>query len=215
MRTILIFGDSNVWGYVGGSGARYPVGVRWPTVAAAQLGREYHVIEDGMCGRTSVYADPLHERRCGVEALDYALISATPLDLLVLMLGTNDLKYAGADRSAQGIDRLIGRAQDVDTRCRTISPVFPNGAKVLVISPIHIGSAIAEYEEWPFICRFGIQESLKFSEYYREVAERRGAYFLDAAQYAEPCREDSEHMTASGHQALGKAAAAKILEIFS
>ena len=188
MRTILIFGDSNVWGYVGGSGARYPVGVRWPTVAAAQLGREYHVIEDGMCGRTSVYADPLHERRCGVEALDYALISATPLDLLVLMLGTNDLKYAGADRSAQGI---------------------------LVISPIHIGSAIAEYEEWPFICRFGIQESLKFSEYYREVAERRGAYFLDAAQYAEPCREDSEHMTASGHQALGKAAAAKILEIFS
>lgn len=215
MRTVLIFGDSNVWGYIGGSGARYPAGIRWPTVAAGLLGEKYRIIEDGVCGRTTVYPDPFEEGRCGADALNSSLLAAAPLDLLVLMLGTNDLKFADASHSALGLDRLVEMAQNCNARGGGKFPVFPNGAKILVLSPIHIGQSVAEYEESPYIRQFGIQESLKFSDYYKKVAERRGAYFLDAAQYAEPCREDGEHMTAQGHRALGKAVAEHIQEIFS
>ena len=214
MRSVLFFGDSNTWGYTPLTGERYPAGVRWTTVAAKLLGEDYNCIECGVNGRTTVFDDPWRGCRRGSDALDFELVANTPLDLLVIMLGTNDLKFADAYRSARGVDTLCAMAQTVDQRRFTLSPAFPNGVKILIISPIHIGPGEENNDEY-ILMPSGYEESLKFSKYLSAVAEARGAYFLDAAEYAEPSEADCQHMLPEGHAALGRAVAEKIKEIFA
>jgi len=214
VKNILFFGDSNTWGYTPLTGERYAGEIRWTGVAAAALGPDYHCVENGINGRTTVFDDPWRGARKGSDALDFELIANTPLDLLVLMLGTNDLKFADAYRSAKGVDALCAMAQTVDQRRFTLSPVFPDGCKILVISPIHIGPGAEHNDEYILMPR-GHEESLKFAEYQSAVAESRGAWFLDASRYAEPSEADCEHLLPEGHAALGRAAAEKIREIFT
>jgi lysophospholipase L1-like esterase len=92
MKTILCYGDSNTWGYIPGTGERYASHVRWPGVLQNALGNGYVIIEEGLCGRTTVWDDPIEEYRSGKEYLIPCLKSHAPLDLVVLMLGSNDLK---------------------------------------------------------------------------------------------------------------------------
>ncbi len=212
MKNILFFGDSNTWGYTPVTGERYPAGVRWTTVAAALLGGEYNCVECGINGRTTVFEDPWRGCRRGSDALDFELIANTPLDLLFIMLGTNDLKFADAYRAAKGVDTLCAMAQTVDERRFTLSPVFPNGVKILVASPIHIAPGSEHNDEYILMPR-GHEESLKFAGYMSAFAAARGVYFMDAAQFAQPSSADCEHMTPEGHAAFGKAAAEKIREI--
>ena len=213
MKNILFFGDSNTWGYTPVTGERYPEDVRWTRVAAALLGGEYHCIECGISGRTTVFDDPWRGCRKGSDALDFELIANTPLDLIVIMLGTNDLKFADAYRSAKGVDTLLKMAETVDARRFTLSPVFPEGIKELVISPIHIGPGVENNDEYVLMPQ-GRRESLKFAGYLKAVAEEHGAEFLDAAALAEPSEKDCEHLTPEGHGALARAAADKIKKIF-
>ena len=93
MRTILCFGDSNTWGANPGAGARHPRHQRWPNVLAQQLGAAYEVIAEGQPGRTTVWPDPIEGVKCGKDYLIPCLQSHAPLDLVILLLGTNDLKH--------------------------------------------------------------------------------------------------------------------------
>ena len=106
MKRILCYGDSNTWGFIPGTGERYPADVRWPGVLAALLGRGVHVVENGINGRTTAIDDPGYPCRNGKEGLGYALLAEKPFDLVILMLGTNELKLeggVGADRGAGGV----------------------------------------------------------------------------------------------------------------
>ena len=91
MKTILAFGDSNTWGLVPGSKPleRYDRSIRW-TGLLEELLDDTRVIEAGLCGRTTVFEDPLRPGRKGVSALPSVLDSQSPLDLVLIMLGTND-----------------------------------------------------------------------------------------------------------------------------
>jgi len=135
MKNILCFGDSNTWGYTPGTGERYAADVRWTGVMQNALGADYHVIEDGMNARTTVYDDMWSMWRNGKDALPISLIAQKPLDLLIISLGTNDLKFTDARGSARGIDTLITLVNMVQAR-KESSLVFPNGVKILVVSPI-------------------------------------------------------------------------------
>lgn len=212
MKNILFFGDSNTWGYTPGTGERYGAEVRWTGVAARLLGEEYHCVECGINGRTTVYDDPWRGCRRGSDALDFELICNTPLDLVVFMLGTNDLKFVDAYRSARGMETLLRMVKTVDQRRFTLSPVFPKGEKCLVISPILIGDDPEANDEYLLMpdCH---EESKKLSGYLREVAKNNGAEFLDAAMLAQPSPVDCQHLTPEGHKALGEAVAGKIREI--
>ena len=114
MKRILCYGDSNTWGFIPGTGERYPADVRWPGVLAALLGRGVHVVENGINGRTTAIDDPGYPCRNGKEGLGYALLAEKPFDLVILMLGTNDLKLtdaAGAarERTFPGQDACVPR----------------------------------------------------------------------------------------------------------
>ena len=207
MKNILCFGDSNTWGYTPGTAVRYDFGTRWTGVLQNELGSGYRILEDGLNARTSVYEDPWSPWRLGKEALPIALVAQKPLDLLVLMIGTNDLKFVDAYSAAKGAETLIGVAQMVQARAES-SPVFPNGLKILLVSPILLDPCVAND---PYgTLRNGAEESTKFAHYYRHVAESKGVYFFDAAPVAKPSKIDGVHMEPESHLALGKALAGEI-----
>ena len=210
MKNILCFGDSNTWGYTPGTAVRYDQDIRWTGVMQKELGAEYRVLEDGLNARTSVYEDPWSPWRLGKEALPIALVAQKPLDLLVLMIGTNDLKFVDAFGAAKGAETLISLAQMVQDR-KESSKVFPNGLKVLLVSPILLDPCVANDEYGTL--RGGAEESKKFLKYYKHVAEAKGVEFFDAASVAQPSKVDGIHMEPDSHRALGVALAQKVREI--
>ena len=111
MKNILAFGDSLTWGFQAGSWTRHAFVDRWPNVLAAGLGGKAHVIEEGHNGRTTIYDDgTCLDNRKGSDALPMLLATHQPLDLVIIMLGTNDIKYANRCRAfdaSMGMARLI------------------------------------------------------------------------------------------------------------
>ena len=110
VRTILCYGDSNTWGSDPETRERFPEDVRWPGVLRKRLDEEYRVIEEGLPGRTTVRDDPIEGgHKNGRTYLMACLESHRPLDLITLMLGTNDLKArfgSSASDIAQGAASL-------------------------------------------------------------------------------------------------------------
>ncbi len=209
MINILFYGDSNTWGFDPETGNRYPYEKRWTTVCAKKLGAKYNCIPSGMNGRMTIFDDPLKACRNGTEGLDYALQTHKPLDLFVLMLGTNDLKHTGATGSASGMEQLVSKILSSNKRYSLSSPVFPNGAKILLISPVLLNQNIDETGWYD-----AKAESQKLSDLYREIAEKYGLEFLDAAAITDPSPVDGVHLSAEGHEKIGLAVAEKIAEIF-
>jgi lysophospholipase L1-like esterase len=209
-RTVLCFGDSNTWGYEPGTGDRYPRAVRWPGVLAAELGAAWHVVEAGLNGRTTVFEDPLGDKR-GLRHLGPVLESAAPVDAVVVMLGTNDLKTrfgASAYEIAEGAGRIVDAVQG--------GASGPGGGApaVLLVAPPPLADvagwaardpdAYAGFEEqW----RGAQATSRGFARQYARVARVRDVAFLDAGAFVATSDVDGIHWAAEGHAALGRAVA--------
>jgi len=212
MKNILCFGDSNTWGYTPGTGERYAADVRWTGVMQNALGADYHVIEDGMNARTTVYDDMWSMWRNGKDALPISLIAQKPLDLLIISLGTNDLKFTDARGSARGIDTLITLVNMVQAR-KESSLVFPNGVKILVVSPILLHPDVDTDAQRNSSVYGKYAESCIFAEHFKRIADAQGVEFFDAAPVAPVSHVDCVHMPPESHKALGLALAEKVKEI--
>ena len=205
-KRILCFGDSNTWGYIAASGGvRYEEGVRWTSVLVQLLGEGYTVIEEGLNGRASVWEDPVEDHMSGLAYLPTCLQSQAPLDLMVLMLGTNDTKpyfSANAHNIAASVGRLAVLAQQSQTGRNGKLPV-------LMVAPIHIEQPQFEgiFDER------SVQISKEFAKTFAATAEDLQCEFLDAALYAKPDPADGVHLDAQGHRRLAEALCAKIKEI--
>ncbi len=202
MKNILCYGDSNTWGFTPVTAVRYPADVRWTGVVQKLLGAEYHIIENGINGRTTVWDEPTDQCRNGLTGLGYALYSAKPLDLVVVMLGTNDLKFTDAEGYYLGIKLLAQRIVEANIRFPGSSDVFPDKPRLLLVSPILLG------EVWP-----AYPMSCEFAHYTEKVAKELNIPWLNAADYAEPSQADGCHMDEENHRKLAEAMAAKIKEI--
>jgi lysophospholipase L1-like esterase len=131
MKTILCYGDSNTWGFNPVTQDRYPMTERWTGVLAQALGAGYHVIEEGLNGRTTLWDDPIEEWRNGKTYLLPCLWSHKPIDLVTLMLGTNDLKERFSV-SAYDIAASAGVIVDLTLR----SGAGPNGSAPSASPPL-------------------------------------------------------------------------------
>lgn len=136
MKQILCFGDSNTYGLIPGTtNQRYGWGTRWTSILDDKVRTKgYRVIEEGLCGRTTVFDNPFRTERRGTEMLPAILESHRPVDTIVLMLGTNDCKSvysATPEVIGQGIEQLLDQ----------INTVNPD-AKILLVSPIYLGERI-------------------------------------------------------------------------
>lgn len=208
MRRILCYGDSNTWGYVPGSGERYDENTRWPALLRKALGPDFDVVEDGINGRTTSFDDPCREFRNGRRGLGHALLAAMPLDLLIVSLGINDLKYGDAAVSARGLKALLYTAVNAAAFSQNAA-VFTGAPRILVLAPPPLGRMLDETQPDSQV-RGQYGESLRFMETYRPVCEALGAELLDTALCAEVSDVDSVHLTADSHRRLAEAVTEKV-----
>ncbi|MCB1405706.1 MAG: SGNH/GDSL hydrolase family protein [Rhodobacteraceae bacterium] len=205
MTTILTFGDSNTHGTPPmtrrGVYNRYPPGVRWPTVAVAQLGPGWALIEEGLPGRTTQFDDSVMDGVMnGFLALRQALQSHAPIDVLTVMLGTNDLKTrfaATPDHVTGGCAALLDLALGDEMQTRN------GGFKLLLIAPPPVEErGILATDFWG-----AAQKSRALPPLLRALAQSRGAAFLDAGAHVAPSPVDGVHLNPASHQTLGHAVA--------
>ena len=201
MKNILAFGDSNTWGLVPGTKDRYPVEVRWTGLVQNKL-NDTKIIEEGLCGRTTVFEDEIRPFRKGVDTLPLILESASPLDGVIIMLGTNDCKtYYNAN------PHVIGKGLE---RCIEEIEKYVSPEKVLVVSPISLGEDVWQPTKDPEFDVESVARSKQLVDTYREIAKRRGNRFLAASSYAKASKRDDEHLDERGHEALAEAITEKI-----
>ena len=206
MKTILCYGDSNTWGYRPGSGERYEQSERWTRRLQAMLGDGFSVIEEGQNGRTTVHDDPVDGFKNGLSYLLPCLESHKPVDLVVLMLGTNDLKHRFAVSAAE-IAKSVARLVQVIRSCE-FGPAG-QAPRVLLLAPPPLGklSHLAD------IFAGAYEKSLQLSGVYRQVAAERGCYFLDTATVVRLSDTDGVHLDAEQLPRLADAVAAAVREM--
>lgn len=139
MKEILCFGDSNTYGLIPGTTRRYGWGVRWSSLLDEKVKEYgYRVAEEGLCGRTTMFADAFRPGRSGIDLLPVLLETHRPVELVVLMLGTNDCKSAchtTPEKIGAGIERLLDQIKREN-----------ENLPVLLISPIHLGETVQRYD---------------------------------------------------------------------
>lgn len=210
MKNILCFGDSNTWGYSPQDGSRFPPNVRWTGTLQKTLGADYNIIEEGLNGRTTFINEEGEDARpfrSGSDVFSMILESHRPLDLVTIMLGTNDLKLEfnlSVEEIAQGVKELCEIVLSSEY-------LIDNPPKLLLISPIHIGSTIQPDQEEFF--EQAREKSYQFAEHYQRVAEELGIHFLDAAKIVSPSEGEGVHWDADQHIKFGKVLAQKATEI--
>lgn len=203
MKSVLCYGDSNTWGSDPATRTRFAHDVRWTGVLAGALGAGYRVIEEGLNGRTTVRDDLIEPNRDGKAYLTPCLESHNPLDLVIIMLGTNDLKQrfnASASDIAQSASLLGAIARQV-ARTETGEP-----ATVLLVAPPPV-TTLSSLDQMFAGAR---EKSLDFADYYGRFAEWNELAFFDAGSVIVSSELDGIHFEASEHRKLGEALAAEV-----
>lgn len=208
MKTILCYGDSNTWGYNPETLERFTISERWTGVLAQELGSRYRVVEEGLNGRTTVWNDPIEGYKNGKEYLIPCLASHRPIDLVVILLGTNDLKVRF---SVSAYDIAMSAGVLVDVVQKSAAGPHNSAPRVLLISP----PVVARLTGFAEMFDDAQPKSRKFAKYYSQVAEQYGCHFLDAAKIVVSSNLDGIHWEASQHCKFGKAVAVQVKEILS
>jgi lysophospholipase L1-like esterase len=214
VKNILCYGDSNTWGIDYTTGGRVPFPERWPNVLQQELGSSYHVIEEGMNGRTTVYDDPLDdcpEAKNGKKSLIPCLRSHFPLDMVILMLGTNDLKlqfFVDVDSIADHIGELVTMTrEELQVRQGSVPPV-------MIVAPMPLGPTI---ESSSFCSAFGgkkaLAPSIELASVLGKKAKDLSCSFIDAGKIAQPNTVDAVHFTKKGHHTFALAVAKEVRDL--
>ena len=208
MKTILCYGDSNTFGidpsFTGEKGQRLrlPREKRWTGILQHRLGEAYYVIEEGLGGRTTAWEDQTVAGRNGLTALLPVLQSHEPLDLVIMMLGTNDTKgvyNASVMEICRGMEALVRVCLDPWTYDVEKVP------KVLIVSPVHIGPDIERSWLKGVFSDDAPQKIRSLSVEYKKIAEKYGCSFFDAAKAAKAGVTDSIHLDLASHEQLAAA----------
>ena len=197
-REILCFGDSNTYGLIPGTKERYKENIRWTGILQQKLKeKDCRIVEEGLCGRTTVFEDPFRQGRRGTALLPTLLETHHPVDLVVLMLGTNDCKTifgASAEVIGRGIQCLLDQIQ-----------TFAPQADVLLISPIYLGEKVWQEGYDQDFSPQSVQVSKELETVYERIAAERQIGYLRASDYVQCSEADQEHLNAQGHQIFAQA----------
>ncbi len=199
MNSVLCYGDSNTFGSIPGRpGTRYGYSDRWPSVLQGVLGEEWLVIAEGLSGRTTSRDDPIEGAHLnGRTYLRPCLESHRPVDLVVIMLGTNDLKarfQCTAHDIGLGMAALVGDIRDVAFRTSTDVP------DVMLVSPPPI---LRDLKGWSKVFEGGFEKSQNLAGEYATVAKAHDVGFLNAGDHVSCSPIDGFHIDDTGAKTLG------------
>ncbi len=220
-RTILCYGDSNTWGLIAESAdyetmtiKRYPRSVRWPGLLQTLMGDRYYVVEEGLNGRTTNLDYHVQPDRNGKTYLPACLYSHAPIDLVVILLGGNDLKSyfnRSADDICQGILDLIDLIQST-----TYGPNMKEAPKILIVSqpiPLVICEEFRDYNG-NLVFKDAIRRAELMVRLYSKLSREKDCFFLDISSDVRPTDIDGMHLDENGHKKLALLVQKKIDDIF-
>ena len=207
-KRIVCFGDSNTWGANSYTGGRFDDDERWTYHLGQALGSDYSIVEEGLCGRTINFEDPLNEGLSGLSVIHPILMSHSPLDTLVIMLGTNDCKErfsANSQNIADALKRMIKKVKTIDC--------FISETKILIIAPIYIAEGVYSVkhtcDEMGKLC---VEKSRELPRLMKEIALAEGCLFLDCNETVKPNDVDYMHFDKESSKPFAAAVAKKLLE---
>lgn len=208
-KHIVCYGDSNTHGYYAATGGRFDETERWTCLLQKELGEDYLILEEGLSGRTTCFTDPIHEGLNGLGYIYPCLMSHEPVDLLIIMLGTNDTKErfgASAGCIALGLKRLIGKAIATTDCWKDGKP------NILVVTPQNIDKMYETTEVAETMGRGCAEKSEGLAAQYEKIAQLMGCHYLDANRVVTAPTNDVDymHLTKEGHEQLASALAEKI-----
>lgn len=198
-KRIVCFGDSNTWGYDASTGGRFPYDKRWTTMLQEMLGSEWEVISEGLSGRNAVCEDPLFEGLKGIDYIHPCLLSHSPVELAIIMLGTNDTKerFSLTSRNiAMGITRLAVKAGSVKAGPEG------KGTRVLVVCPPPIKAKYAETEIGDAMGKDCDIKSKDLADNLSALLKIEGIPFFDSGKLIEMKSIDYMHLDAEGHRKM-------------
>lgn len=214
-RSVLCFGDSLTWGWIPVKESvptlRYPFHERWTGAMAAALGDGYSIIEEGLSARTTSINDPNDPRLNDSAYVPAALASHLPLDLVIILLGTNDTKsyfHRTPYEIANGMGKLAGQ---VLTSAGGVGTPYA-APKLLIVAPPPLASMPDPWFEGTF--EGGYEKSLEFAKNYKALADFLKVDFLDAGEFVKTDGCDGIHFSAETNITLGRAIAEKVKSIF-
>lgn len=221
MKQILCYGDSNTygcnpawtpeWNKNESKTVRFSEKERWSGILGDLLGDDYHVVEEGLGGRTTVFPDPIYPHCNGKSTLIPILLSHAPLDLVIIMLGSNDLKVTfnpSPDTLSLAMEELLKTV---------INPFLWEHKKVpqvLLMSPPLIRDNIKDSPFFGMYDEKSVRLSHELGRIYQNLSLDYGIHFLDASDYAAASELDCLHMDPENHRRLAEAVKNKIQEIF-
>ena len=203
MKTVLCYGDSLTWGYNAEGPSRHEFADRWPTVLQTALGEGVHVVAEGLNGRTTAFDDNLAGAdRNGARLLPTILTTHAPLELVIIMLGSNDMKpwvHGNPLAAKQGMARLIDIVRGHDY------PLGEAAPKILIVAPPPVcRTANAEFKE---MFEGGDAASRRLAPLYSALADEAGCGFFDAGAVAGTTPLDGVHLDAENTRRIGEALA--------
>lgn len=195
---ILCYGDSNTWGRSGKNTDRYPINIRWTGILQQLLGDTYEVIEEGLRSRTTDLDDndPQFPGRNGLSYLVPCLESHNPIDIVLLMLGTNDFKTK-FDRSPKEISLGVEKLIQAISKYTTSS--VGEASKILLLSPPHIKEAYLSADT--FFKGSG-EKSVMLGDHLKVIANTYNCLFINTADFVEAGEFDGVHLEPDQHQKL-------------
>jgi lysophospholipase L1-like esterase len=200
-KTIVCYGDSNTWGRIP-NGERYPRSIRWTGALQNLLGDDYDVKEEGVGGRTLVFNDTENPYRTGITHLKAIIRTHRPIDLIIIMLGGNDVK-----------DRFNLSPEDIGEHLKQTIDLIraENSAKILVVCPADIVQKNDGIPDERFIQ--GIKKMKLLPAVFRKVAEENNCAFMNAQDFIASSTADGLHLEPEAHQKLAEVLCEKIKSI--
>lgn len=213
MKNILCFGDSNTHGSNPDGLIRYNKNERWTGILQNILGyNEYYVIEEGLGGRTTIFNDDIIKYSSGIEYVSGCLMSHKPIDLMIIMLGTNDTKEcfnANAYRIGMGLSNLIKEVKLFDMAFRYNNP------NILIICPPPILPQIYENSFGEIMGSGCCEKSNELHNHFMKIAKEFDCYYINAGEFVSPSDVDCVHLSAKSHNILANVIYNKINSIFN
>ena len=215
-KSIMCFGDSLTWGWIpvveGAQTQRYAYEKRWTGVMSNELGNDYRIIEEGLSARTTSADDPNDPRLNGSEYLPSALASHLPLDLVIVMLVTNDTKsffHRTPFEISNGLGKLLSQIGGCAGGVGTMYPA----PKTLVVAPPPLTDMPHPFFQGMF--GGGHEKTVHFAQQFRDLADFMKVDFFNAADVISTDGCDGIHFTEKNNKTLGKALAVKVREVLS